>query len=113
MLVLAYFLLTFLDHNILLEELRGLEVSPSITSWIAGFLAGCNQAVTIEETLSDWKTLNRGTLQGTKLGQSHLIRREDESPTMSLAPAKKICRRYNRRRDSTKKFHQFYKYGSR
>ena len=57
-----------IDHNILLEELRGLEVSPSIISWIAGFLAGRNQAVRIEETLSDWKTLNGGIPQGTKLG---------------------------------------------
>ena len=57
-----------IDHNILLEELRGLEVSPSIISWIAGFLAGRNQAVRIEGTLSDWKTLNGGIPQGTKLG---------------------------------------------
>jgi len=50
-----------IDHNILLEEVRGLEVSPSIISRIAGFLAGRNQAVRIGETLSDWKR------QGTKL----------------------------------------------
>ena len=54
-----------IDHNILLEELRGLEVSPSIISWIAGFLAGSNRAVRIEETLSDWKTLNGRIPQGT------------------------------------------------
>ena len=50
-----------------MEELRGLEVSPSIIRWITGFLAGGNQAVRIEETLSDWKTLNGGIPQGTKL----------------------------------------------
>lgn len=64
-LVIAYFAT---DHNILLEELRGLEVSPSIISQIAGFFAGSNQAVRIEETLSDWKTLNGGIPQGTQLG---------------------------------------------
>ena len=60
--------LDLIDHNILLEELRGLEVSPSIINWIAGFLAGQKQAVTIEGTLLEWKTLNMGIPQGTKLG---------------------------------------------
>ena len=57
-----------IDHNILMTELRKLEVDPALISWIAAFLTDRQQAVRIGATLSDWKFLKGGVPQGTKLG---------------------------------------------
>ena len=57
-----------IDHNILITELRKLEVDPVLVSWIAVFLTDRQQAVRIGATLSDWKFLKGGVPQGTKLG---------------------------------------------
>ena len=57
-----------IDHNILMTELRKLEVDPALISWIAAFLTDRQQAVRIGATLSDWKFLKGGVSQGTKLG---------------------------------------------
>ena len=56
-----------IDHNILMTELRKLEVDPALISWIAAFLTDRQQAVRIVATLSDWKFLKGGVPQGTKL----------------------------------------------
>ncbi|PFX27783.1 putative RNA-directed DNA polymerase from transposon BS [Stylophora pistillata] len=61
-----------IDHNILMTELRKLEVDPVLISWIAAFLADRQQAVRIGRTLSDWKFLEGGVPQGTKLADWHL-----------------------------------------
>jgi hypothetical protein len=37
-------------------------------NWIAAFLTNCEQAVKIDGVISDWKTVNGGIPQGTKLG---------------------------------------------
>ena len=55
-----------IDHNILMTELRKLEVDPALISWIAAFLTDRQQAVRIGATLSDWNS-SRGVPQGTKL----------------------------------------------
>ncbi|KXJ07090.1 hypothetical protein AC249_AIPGENE28138 [Exaiptasia diaphana] len=55
-------------HNILMGELRGLEVSLPIISWIAGFLSERQQAVRIEGTISEWKIL-KGVLTYPLLGK--------------------------------------------
>ena len=57
-----------IDHNILMTDLRKLEVDPALISWIAAFLADIQQAVRIGATLSDWKFLKGGVPQGTKRG---------------------------------------------
>ena len=57
-----------IDHNILMTELRKLEVDPALISWIAAFLTDRQQVVRIGATLSDWKFLKGGVSQGTKLG---------------------------------------------
>jgi len=57
-----------IDHNILMQELIQLQVSPVIVSWIAGFLSQRMQAVRIGNTLSDWKEVKGGIPQETKLG---------------------------------------------
>ena len=45
-----------IDHNILMTELRKLEVDPALISWIAAFLTDRQQAVRIGATLSDWNS---------------------------------------------------------
>ena len=57
-----------IDHNILMTELQKLKVDPALISWIAAFLTDRQQAVRIGATLSDWKFLKGGVLQGAKLG---------------------------------------------
>ena len=57
-----------IDHNILMTELRKLEVDPALISWIAAFLTDRHQAVRIGATPSDWKFLKGDVPQGTKLG---------------------------------------------
>ena len=57
-----------IDHNILMTELRKLEVDPALISWIAAFLTDRQQAVRIGATLSGWKFLKGAVPQGTKLG---------------------------------------------
>ena len=47
-----------IDHNILITELRNLEVSEIILGWIAAFFVDRRQAVTVGGTLSKWNTLS-------------------------------------------------------
>ena len=56
-----------IDHNILITELRNLEVSEIIFGWISAFLVDRRQAVRVGGTLSKWNTLRGGIPQGTKL----------------------------------------------
>ena len=56
------------DHNIIIEELRRLEVHPSIVRWIYDFLTDREQCVKIDNSYSSWKKNNGGLPQGTKLG---------------------------------------------
>ena len=56
------------DHNILITELRNLEVSEIILGWISAFLVDRRQAVRVGGTLSKLNTLRGGIPQGTKLG---------------------------------------------
>ena len=57
-----------IDYNILINELRNLEVSEIILGWISAFLIDRRQAVRVGGTLSKWNTLRGGISQGTKLG---------------------------------------------
>ena len=57
-----------IDHNILLGELVCFGIDPVLINWMKGFLADRSQAVTIGDSLSDWKSPNGGIPQGTKLG---------------------------------------------
>ena len=57
-----------LDHNILLEKLKDMEVHPVLLNWIANFLTGRQQRTRVGQFFSEWKFLNAGVPQGTKLG---------------------------------------------
>ena len=57
-----------IDHNILITELRNLEVSEIILGWISAFLVDRSLAVMVARNLSTWNTSRVGIPQGTKLG---------------------------------------------
>ena len=57
-----------IDHNILMTELQQLDVDEALFYWIRAFLTNRRQAVRIGGNMSDWKALNGGVPQGTKLG---------------------------------------------
>ena len=57
-----------IDHNILMTELQQLDVDEALFCWIRAFLTNGRQAVRIGGNMSDWKALNGGVPQGTKLG---------------------------------------------
>lgn len=57
-----------IDHNILLNKLIRMNVHPVLTNWIANFLTDRQQRTRVGPYFSDWKNINAGVPQGTKLG---------------------------------------------
>ena len=57
-----------MDHRILLDKLKLLEVHPCLLRWIASFLEGRSQVVRIATSSSPPRKLNGGIPQGTRLG---------------------------------------------
>ena len=57
-----------IDHSIAIPKLLELGVRPAIVPWIMDFLRARQQKVKYNSTLSDWRTLNAGVPQGTRLG---------------------------------------------
>ncbi|CAB3994355.1 RNA-directed DNA polymerase from mobile element jockey-like [Paramuricea clavata] len=56
------------DHNVIIDELLKLQVSPAIIRWIKSFLTSREQCVKIGPSFSSWKPVNGGLPQGTRLG---------------------------------------------
>ena len=57
-----------IDHNILIDKLRLLNVPPVLLNWYASFLRQRQQRVKLQNCTSNWRTVNAGVPQGTKLG---------------------------------------------
>ena len=57
-----------IDHNILMDKLKQLEVCSALLGWIAGFLCERQQAVRIGGTLLNWHQLKGRIPQRTKQG---------------------------------------------
>jgi hypothetical protein len=55
-------------HNILFKKLKDMEIHPVLLNWIANFLTDRQQRTRVGQFLSEWKFLNAGVPQGTKLG---------------------------------------------
>ena len=56
------------DHNVLLKKLVQMAVHPVLIDWIADFLSNRLQRTKIDQDHSDWKYIQAGVPQGTKLG---------------------------------------------
>ena len=58
------------DHNhyVLLKKLVQMAVHPALINWIADFLSNSLQRTKIGKDHSDWKYIQAGVPQGTKLG---------------------------------------------
>ena len=61
------------DHNILMRKFISMGVRPSAVTWISSFLDEREQCVRYRGQTSDWKKLNGGVPQGTRIGRSGLL----------------------------------------
>ena len=57
-----------IDHNILLHKLSGCDVHNALLRWVAAFLEGRTQFISLMDATSTARVLNGGIPQGTKLG---------------------------------------------
>ena len=57
-----------IDHNILLHKLSGCDVHNALLRWVAAFLEGRTQFISLMNATSTARVLNGGIPQGTKLG---------------------------------------------
>lgn len=57
-----------IDHNILVNKLRQMNVPQFIIKWIRSFLSDRKQRVKLTNCYSDWQTLKGGVPQGSVLG---------------------------------------------
>ena len=57
-----------IDHEILINELKFLDVHPVLVNWIQAFLSNRTQSVKIGSKISEWKAPKRRIPQCTKLG---------------------------------------------
>ena len=57
-----------IDHNILIDKLSLLNVPPVLLNWFASFLRQRQHRVKLQNCTSNWRTINAGVPQGTKLG---------------------------------------------
>ena len=55
------------DHNVLLKKLVQMAFHPVLINWIADFLSNRLQRTKIDQDYSDWKYIQAGVPQGTKL----------------------------------------------
>ena len=56
-----------IDHNILFHKLKLLNIPPALLNWCASFLSDRQQRVKLQNCKSNWRTVNAGVPQGTKL----------------------------------------------
>ena len=57
-----------MDHNVLCTEMNKLDIHPALVRWIRSFLTHRSQCVRINNTTSNFKPIDGGIPQGTKLG---------------------------------------------
>ena len=56
------------SHKLLAEKLKSLPLNPYIINWWLGFLRDRKQRVIFGSSVCDWKTVNKGTTQGSVSG---------------------------------------------
>ena len=57
-----------MSHKLLAEKLKSLPLNPYIINWWLGFLRDRKQRVIFGSSVCNWKTVNKGTTQGSVLG---------------------------------------------
>lgn len=57
-----------INHLILLQKLKDLNIPPNIYNWIANFLSGRTQSVKLDGKLSNWLPITQSIVQGSGLG---------------------------------------------
>jgi len=72
------------DHNIVIQKLRSLNVPDFIVRWVTSFLCERQQRVKISDVFSDWITLRGGMPQGSWLGPLIFIILIDDLPPSVL-----------------------------
>ena len=56
------------SHKLLAEKLKSLPLNPYIINWWLGFLRDRKQRVIFGSSVCNWKTVNKGTTQGSLSG---------------------------------------------
>ena len=56
------------SHKLLAEKLKSLPLNPYIINWWLGFLRDRKQRVIFGSSVCNWKTVNKGTTQGSVSG---------------------------------------------
>ncbi len=81
------------DNNILCQKLQRIGIKPSVFNWIVDFLRARSQRVKLHsDCFSNWKPVNAGVHQGTKLGPwQFLLMIKDLSIRSHLMILKVIC----------------------
>jgi hypothetical protein len=57
----------FIDHNILLKDFKDVGVRPALLPWLASYLSDRTQRVKFEGELSNFREVNAGVPQGSKI----------------------------------------------
>ncbi|CAD6226337.1 GSCOCG00011878001-RA-CDS [Cotesia congregata] len=57
-----------IDHHLLLEKLKRLNLSAGVSQWFSLYLSGRRQAVKLDDALSSWNSVKCGVPQGSVLG---------------------------------------------
>jgi hypothetical protein len=57
-----------IDHNILLKDFKDVGVHPALLPWLALYLSDHTQRVKFEGELSNFREVNAGVPQGSKIG---------------------------------------------
>ena len=55
-------------HNLLSDKLKQLPINPYIVNWYHTFLAARQQRICFNDIICSWKSVNKGTVQGSVSG---------------------------------------------
>jgi DNA-directed RNA polymerase subunit H (RpoH/RPB5) len=74
-----------IDHNILLKDFKDVGVRPALLPWLASYLSDRTQRVKFDVELSNFREVNAGVLQGSKIGPFAFIAKVNKLPNIAVA----------------------------